>query len=98
MVAGKLDPTVGQLCFLSYLSNGEESAKSDHVNEFIGSKNGANEVWVGLRWPENTKIWRPKFASIAAFALKFYCQDRPVWRSSLSGACTVVVAGIGSYG
>ena len=47
--------------FFSYLSNGEESAKKDHVNEFKGSKNGGKEVWVGLRWSENTKIRRPKF-------------------------------------
>ena len=43
--------------FLSYLSNGEEYAKRDYGNEFRGSKNGGNEVWVGLRWPKNTKIW-----------------------------------------
>ena len=52
MVAEKLDPTVGQLFFLSYLSNGEESAKRDHLNEFRGSKNGGNELWVGRKWPE----------------------------------------------
>ena len=26
------------------------------------------EVWVGLEWPENTKIRRPKVAAVAAFA------------------------------
>ena len=55
MVAGNLDPTVGQLCFLSYLSNSEESAKRDHENEFRGSKNGGREVWVGLKWLENAE-------------------------------------------
>ena len=33
-----------------------------------GPKIGGNEVWVGLRWPENTKIRRPKFAAAAAIA------------------------------
>ena len=33
----------------SYLSNGEESAKRDHGNEFKGSKNGGREVWAGLK-------------------------------------------------
>ena len=42
--------------FSSYLSNGEESAKKDHENEFKGSKNGGKDVWVGLEWLENMKI------------------------------------------
>ena len=42
--------------FLSYLSNDDESGEKDHGNEFIGSKNGGREVWVGLKWPENDKI------------------------------------------
>ena len=54
--------------FLSYLSNGEDSAKRDNGNEFRGSTNGGKEVWVGLRWPENTKIRRSKFAVAAPFA------------------------------
>ena len=54
--------------FLSYLSNNEESAKRHHGNEFRGSKNGGNEVWVGLKWPQNIKIRLPKFAAAAAFA------------------------------
>ena len=58
-MAGKLDPTVDQLCFRMVENNG---------NEFRGSKNGGNEVWVGLRWPKNTKIQGPKFAATAAFA------------------------------
>ena len=67
MVVEKLDPIVGQL-FSSYLSNGEESAKRDHGNEFRGSKNGGREEWVGLEWPENTKIRRPKVAVAVTFA------------------------------
>ena len=55
MVAKKIDPIVGQLCFLSYLLNGEEYAKRDHGNEFRGSKNGGREVWVGLGWPKNAE-------------------------------------------
>ena len=69
MVARKLDPTVGRIFFLPYLSNGDESGEKDHGNEFRGSKNGGNELWVGLKWPENTKIRQPKFtAAAAAFA------------------------------
>ena len=68
MVAEKLDPTVGRIFFLSYLSNGDESGEKDHENEFRGSKNCGKEVWIGLKWPENTKIRRPKVAAAAAFA------------------------------
>ena len=38
------------------------------MNEFRGSKNGGREVWVGLKWPENSKIRLPKVAAVAAFA------------------------------
>ena len=41
--------------------------QKDHGNEFRGSKNGEKEVWVGLKWPKNTKIRRPKFAAAVAF-------------------------------
>ena len=82
----------------------------DHGNEFRGSRNGGKEVWVGLKWPENTKNpatqvggrrrlrrpdpgesgggWPENFTGVV------------VWSSysSLSGACIVVVAGIGSHG
>ena len=69
MVAEKLDPTVGRIFFLlSYLSNGDESKEKNHRNEFRGSNNGGREVWVGLKWPENDKIRRPKVAAAAAFA------------------------------
>ena len=54
--------------FLSYLSNCDESGEKDHGNEFRGSKNGGREVWVGLEWPENGKIRRPKVAAAAVFA------------------------------
>ena len=56
----------------SYLSNGEESAKKDHMNEFRGSKNGGREVWVGQELPENGEIRRPKVAVAIAFA-------DPIW-------------------
>ena len=38
--------------FLSYLSSGDESGEKDHGNEFRGSKNGGDELWGGLNWPE----------------------------------------------
>ena len=107
MVAGKLDPTVGRICFLSYLSNGDESGEKDPGNEFRGSKKGGKEVWVGLKWPKNTKIRRPKLADSAAFAGPIRARPAAAGRkillalsssSSLSSACTVMVAGIGSHG
>ena len=61
VVAGKLDPTVGQLCFLSNLSNGEEYANRDHGNDFRGSKNGGKELWGARKWPEmagKSRIYR----------------------------------------
>ena len=75
--------------FSSYLSNGEESAKKDHGNEFRGSKNGGREVWVSLEWPENRKSgdppWRLALRSPARsgrvrrrLALKFHGDGRPV--------------------
>ena len=54
--------------FLLNLSNGNESGEKDHGNEFRGSKNGGREVWVGLEWPENDKIRRPKVAAAVVFA------------------------------
>ena len=52
--------------FLSYLSNGEESEKRDHGNEFIGSKNGGKEVWISLKLSKNKKFLRPKLEAAAA--------------------------------
>ena len=57
MVAGKPQSNSQPTLFLSYLSNGVESTKSDHGNEFGGSKNDGREVWVGLKWPENAEKW-----------------------------------------
>ena len=68
MVAEKLDPTIGQLCFCRIFQTVRNLQKKDHGNEFRGSKNGGKEVWVGFRWPKNTKIRRPKFVAAAAFA------------------------------
>ena len=69
--------------FLSYLSNGEESAKRDHGNEFIGSKIYGKKVWVGLKWPENKKIRRPKLAAAAAFAGPIRARPAAVGREIL---------------
>ena len=46
--------------------------KTDHGNEFRGSKNRGREVWVGLEWPENSKIRQPTVAAVAVFA-------DPIW-------------------
>ena len=71
--------------------NGEESAKMDHGNEFMGSKNGGNELWVGRIWPkmaEKSRNFRcPTVAAAAAspalsghvqrrLAVKFHRHDR----------------------
>ena len=53
--------------FFPYLSKGDESGEKDHGNQFRGSKNGGRDVWVGLKWPENDKIWRPKVVAAAVF-------------------------------
>ena len=78
--------------FLSYLSNGDESREKDHENEFRGSKNGGRQVWVGLEWPKNGEIRRPKVAAASVFAGQI--RARPVaagreisWRR-LSGGGT----------
>ena len=54
--------------FSSYHSNGDESREKDHGNEFRRSKNYGREVWIGLKWPENGKIWRPKVVAAITFA------------------------------
>ena len=66
--------------FSSYHSNDDESGENDHGNEFIGSKNGGREVWVGLKWQENGNIWRPKVAATAAFADPIYARPVAVGR------------------
>ena len=93
MVAEKLDPTVGRIYFLSYLSNSDESGENDHLNEFRGSKNGGKELWGGLKWPKNgrksqksgDKMVQPPSGSQARsrrvrrrLAVKFYGRHRPV--------------------
>ena len=74
--------------FLSYLSNGEESAKRDHGNEFRGSKNSGKEVWIGLKWPENTKIRRPKFAVVVSFAGPIRARPAAAGREILPAAAS----------
>ena len=39
-----------------------------------GPKIGGKEVWVSLKWPENTKIRHPKFVASNAFV-------DPIWVS-----------------
>ena len=107
VVAGNIDPTVGRICFCRIF---QTVMDLEHGNEFIGSKNGGKEVWVGLKWTKDTKIWRPKLATAVALGRpdpggsgggwpKIFA-GVVVWSSSSSlyGACTVVVAGIGSHG
>ena len=54
--------------------------KKDHGNEFRGSKNGGKEVWVGLEWPENGEIRRPKVAAALAFAGQIWARAQAVRR------------------
>ena len=82
MVVGKLDPTVGNFVFIVSFRG---SAKRDHGNEFRGSKNGENEVGVGLKWPKNTKIRRPKLAAAAAFAGPIRARPTAASREILPG-------------
>ena len=53
------------------------------MNEFIGSKNGGREVWVGLEWPENSKIRRPTVTVAAAFAGPILASPAAVGREIL---------------
>ena len=54
--------------------------KKDHGNEFRGSKKGEREVLVGLEWPKNSKIWRPKVAAAAALAGSIWARPAAVSR------------------
>ena len=83
--------------FLSYLSNGEESAKKDHGNEFRGSKIGGREVWVGLEWPKNEENRQPTVAAATAFAGPIWARPaavgREIWQArSLGGGAPTWVA------
>ena len=53
VVAEKLDPTIGQLCFRHNFQMVRNLQKKGHGNEFRGSKNGGREVWVDRKWPES---------------------------------------------
>ena len=52
-------------------------------NEFIGSKNGGREVWVGLEWPKNINIRRPTMAAAAVFADPIWTRPAVVRREIL---------------
>ena len=67
MVARKTQSNSRSNLFLPYLSNNDEYGEKDHRNEFRVSKNCWREVWVGLEWPENEKILRPKVAAAVVF-------------------------------
>ena len=60
----------------------------DHGNEFRGSKNGGKDLLVGLKWPENTKILRPKFAAAAAFASPIRARPAVAGRKILPAAAS----------
>ena len=78
--------------------------KKDHGNEFRGSKNwggggggGGGKVWVGLEWPENGEIRRPKVTATAEFAGPIWARPIVVRReiprpSSPSGGASTWVA------
>ena len=69
MVAGKLDPIVGRICFCRIFQTVMNLEKRTTEMSSEGPKMvEIKELWVGLKWPENTKIRRPKFAAAAAFA------------------------------
>ena len=67
MVVGKLDPTVGRICFYRIFQTVMNLEKRTTEMSSEGPKGGI-EVWVGLKWLENDKIWRPKVAAAAVFA------------------------------
>ena len=84
MVAGKLDPTVDRICFCRIFQTVMNLEKRTTKMSFRGSKNGGKELWVGLKWPKNTKIRRPKFAAAAAFAGPIRARPTAAGRKILS--------------
>ena len=66
-----------------------ESAKRDYGNKFRGSKNGGKELWGGLQWPENRKIWRQTEAAAVVFSGQISAHPasvgREISRSAFSG-------------
>ena len=52
-MAGKLDPTFSQFCFRCNFQSVRNLQKGTTEMSSGGSKNGGNELWGGLKWPEN---------------------------------------------
>ena len=81
VVAEKPDLTIGQPSFRRIFQTVRNLRKKDHENEFKGSKNGGREVWVGLEWPKNREIRRPKVAVAASFACPIWARPAAVRRN-----------------
>ena len=68
VVAGKLDPTVGQTCFRHIFQTVRNLKKKTTGMSSEGPKMRGREVWVGLEWPKNEENRRPTVAVTAVFA------------------------------
>ena len=82
MVVGKLDPTVGQLCFCCIFQTVRNLQKMDHGNEFKGSRNGGKELWGGRKWSEMARKSRNYRGPMVAAAAASPALSRRVRRRS----------------
>ena len=113
MVAGKPDPTSGRFRFRCNFQTVRNLEKKDHENEFRGSKNGGKELWGGRKLPEMAEKVKnsPVITVVAAaaspsrsgrvrprLAVKFGRVTVRRLCTSLSGACSFLVAGGASSG
>ena len=103
VVAEKLDPTVGQICFHRIFQTVRNLRKGTTRMSSEGPKMGGGEVWVCVEWPENRKIRRPTVAAAAALAGPIWARPAVVHRETwpldrlvvalLPGRCVYQVGG-----
>ena len=108
VVAGKFDPTVGQICFLRIFQTMRHLRKgtmgmSSKGPKMVGGRYGS--AWNGRKIGKSgDPPWRPPTCSPARsgcvrrwFAVNFAGDVVWWWRSSLADACSKWVAGVASH-
>ena len=83
MVAGKLDPTVGRICFCRIFQKVMNLEKRTTKMSSEGPKMVEKRNGSALKLPENTKIRRPKVATVVAFAGPIRARPTAVGREIL---------------
>ena len=84
MVAGKLDLTVGQLCFRRNFPTVRNLQKGTTKMSSGGSKNGGKKLWGGLKWPKMVEKSRnARLPMVVAAATSSARSRRVRWRLAM---------------